>query len=397
MAVVGSSVAGWRAAQELREQGFDGRLVIIGAESHRPYDRPPLSKEFLVGELQPAELALGSEQEEAELAAEWRLGTTAVRLDPRRGAVVLSDGTEVRADGVVVATGSTRLTVPGAEEAPGCHLLRSVDDALALRGEVRAGARVVVVGGGLIGGEIASACRSLGAHVTLIDGQHVPLARTLGLELAPLCLEMHEENGVRVRCGTPATRVITDGSPVTGVELADGRVVPADAVVVEVGAEPTTRWLRGSGLKLRDGVVTNSGCVTALPNVVAVGDVARYLPPHRSHSIRSDHWSTAMNQPPVAVRNLLAGSTVEHYTGIPHFWSQQYGATLQYAGYGGPKDQITVVEGSLAARRFVATYQRQGRTVGVFALNMPKQFAVHRRRLVAAFTAAEPVGARSRP
>ena len=191
--------------------------------------------------------------------------------------------------------------------------------------------------------------------------------------------------------------MITDGSPVTGVELADGRVVPADAVVVEVGAEPTTRWLRGSGLKLRDGVVTNSGCVTALPNVVAVGDVARYLPPHRSHSIRSDHWSTAMNQPPVAVRNLLAGSTVEHYTGIPHFWSQQYGATLQYAGYGGPKDQITVVEGSLAARRFVATYQRQGRTVGVFALNMPKQFAVHRRRLVAAFTAAEPVGARSRP
>jgi 3-phenylpropionate/trans-cinnamate dioxygenase ferredoxin reductase subunit len=387
VAVVGSSVAGWRAAQELREQGFDGRLVIIGAEAHRPYDRPPLSKEFLAGTLQPEELALGSEQEETDLAAEWRLGTPAVRLDPRRGAVVLADGSEVRADGVVLATGSTRLSLPGTGESPGSHLLRTIDDALALRSEIRAGARVVVVGGGLIGAEIASTCRSLGADVTLVDAQHLPLARTLGIELAPLCVAEHEDHGVRVRCGTPAARVLAEDGG-TGVELADGRVIPADSVVVEVGAEPSTRWLRGSGLKLRDGVVTDSGCVTSLPNVVAVGDVARYQPVHRPHTVRSDHWSTAMNQPPVAVRNLLAGRTVAAYTGVPHFWSRQYGSTLQFAGYAGPKDKITVVDGSLKARRFVATYQRGGRAIAVFAMNSPKQFAVHRRRLVTALANA---------
>ncbi|MER7015694.1 FAD-dependent oxidoreductase [Saccharopolyspora sp. NPDC000359] len=385
VAVVGASVAGWRAAQELREQGFDGRLVIIGAEPHRPYDRPPLSKEFLAGALQPEELALGSEQEEADLAADWRLGTAAVRLDTRRGAVVLADGSEVRADGVVLATGSARLSLPGTDEAPGCHRLRTVDDALALRADIRAGARVVVVGGGLIGTEIASSCRALGAQVTLVDAQHLPLARTLGIELAPLYFAQHEDHGVRVRCGTPARRVLVEDR-VTGVELADGRVLPADAVVVEVGAEPATRWLRGSGLKLRDGVVTDSGCVTALPNVVAVGDIARYQPPHRQRTVRSDHWSTAMNQPPVAVRNLLAGSTVATYTGVPHFWSRQYGSTLQFAGYAGPKDRITVVEGSLASRRFVATYHRGGRQVAVLAMNSPKRFATHRRRLVTALT-----------
>lgn len=389
MVVVGSSVAGWRAAQELREQGFDGRLVIVGAEPHRPYDRPPLSKELLAGKLQPEELALGNEQEEADLAAEWRLGVPAARLDSRRGTVVLADGSEVRADGVVLATGSTRRSLPGSAEAAGSHRLRTVDDAMALRGEVRAGARVVVVGGGLIGTEIASTCRSLGAEVTLVDAQHLPLARTLGIELAPLCFAQHEDHGVRVRCGTPAQRVLADDR-VTGVELADGRVIPADVVVVEVGAEPATRWLRGSGLKLRDGVVTDSGCVTALPNVVAVGDVARYQPSHRSHTVRSDHWSTAMNQPPVAVRNLLAGRTAAAYTGVPHFWSQQYGSTLQFAGYAGPKDRITVVDGSLKARRFVATYQRGGRTIAVFAMNSPKQFATHRRRLITALTSPAP-------
>ncbi|WP_093261254.1 NAD(P)/FAD-dependent oxidoreductase [Saccharopolyspora shandongensis] len=392
--VVGSSVAGWRAAQELREQGFDGRLVIVGAEPHRPYDRPPLSKEFLAGKLQPEELALGSEQEEADLAAEWRLGVPAARLDTRRGAVVLADGSELRADGVVLATGSARRSLPGGAEAAGIHRLRTVDDALALRREIHAGARVVVVGGGLIGTEIASTCRSLGAAVTLVDAQHLPLARTLGIELAPLCFAQHEDHGVRVRCGTPAQRVLADDR-VTGVELADGRVIPADVVVVEVGAEPATRWLRGSGLKLRDGVVTDSGCVTALPNVVAVGDIARYQPAHRSHTVRSDHWSTAMNQPPVAVRNLLAGHTAAAFTGVPHFWSQQYGSTLQFAGYAGPKDRITVVDGSLKARRFVATYQRGGRTIAVFAMNSPKQFATHRRRLITALTNPGPAASRA--
>ncbi|MBE9373246.1 FAD-dependent oxidoreductase [Saccharopolyspora sp. HNM0983] len=390
VAVVGSSVAGWRAAQELREQGFAGRLVIIGQERHRPYDRPPLSKEFLAGRVAPEDLFLASEQEEADLQADWLLGETAVRLDPRRGAVGLTGGREVRADGVVLATGARDVALPGAAGAPGAHSLRTLDDAAALRAEVGADARVVVVGGGVLGTEIAATCRLLGARVTLVDTQHVPLSRTLGVELAGLCLAMHEDFGVRVRCGTPATRVLS-GDRVTGVELADGRVLPADAVVVAAGSTPATDWLRGSGLKLRDGVLTDSGCRTGLPNVVAVGDIARYRPVHgaqppRGHTVRSDHWSTAMNQPPVAVRNLLTGHRAHDYPGMPHFWSRQFGCTLQFAGYAGPKDRVRIVDGSTRARRFVAYYERSGRQVAVFAMNSPKQFAAHRRRLVSALS-----------
>ena len=386
--VVGAALAGWRAAQELREQGFDGRLVLVGAEGHRPYDRPPLSKEFLAGGLDPAELALGTPQEESALDAEWRLGTSAVRLDSRAGAVVLDDGSSVQADGVVVATGAARATLPG----PGGHLMHTVDAAVALRDEVRAGARVVVVGGGLIGSEVASSCRALGAQVTVVDAQHLPLARTFGIELAPLWVALHEDHGVRVRCGTPATRVLGD-SRVTGVELADGRVVPADTVVLDIGTSPATDWLRGSGVRLRDGVLTDSGCVTRLPNVVAVGDVARHQSPHRNQSVRDGHWSAAANQPQVAVHNLLAGRTAERYSGLPQLWSRQHGSTLQFAGFAGPKDKIHVVDGSPDARRFVATYHRAGRMVAVFAMNSPRQFAAYRRRLVAALTPAL-VGAR---
>lgn len=385
VAIVGASLSGWRAAQELREQGFDGRLVLIGAETRRPYDRPALSKEFLSDELDPDELMLGSDQEERDLGIEWCLGRTATGLDTRSGAVTLADGSTVRADGVVIATGSTRETIAGVPRTPGSYLLHTLDDALALRAELRAGARVVVVGGGLIGAEVASTCRSLGTQVTVVDNQHMPLVRTLGIEIAPICVALHEDNGVRTRCGTPAARVLARDR-VTGVELVDGRVVPADVVVVGVGAQPATAWLRGSGVKLRDGVLTDAGCVTRLPNVVAVGDVARYHSVHRGRTVRFDHWPTAVNQPPVAVRNLLAGRTVQHYTGMPHFWSQQHGCTLQFAGYAGPKDKIDILEGSTGARKFVAAYRRNGRLVAVFAMNSPKQFAVYRRRLAAALT-----------
>lgn len=167
VAVVGTSIAGWRAAQELREQGFDGRVVLIGAERHRPYDRPALSKDFLSDGLEPEELTLASEQEETALSAEWRLGTSAVRLRPRQGLVALSDGTTLATDGVVLATGSTQSTLPGHGPVSGVHYLRTLDDALALRAEIQSGARVVVVGAGLIGSEIAATCRALGARVTL--------------------------------------------------------------------------------------------------------------------------------------------------------------------------------------------------------------------------------------
>lgn len=380
VAVVGASLSGWRAAQELREQGFDGRLVIIGSENRRPYDRPALSKEFLAGQVETSDLALGTEQEESELEAQWWLGQPAARLDPRGKAVVLADGTTVRADQVVIATGGARATIPGTGLIPGSHLLHTLDDAIALRSELRPGARVVIVGGGLIGSEVAATARGLGARVTLVDGHHLPLARTLGIEIAALCAAVHEDHGVRTRFGTPASRVL-GSQRVTGVELTDGRVLRADVVVAGVGAHPATEWLRGSGVKVRDGVLTDAGCVTNLPDVVAVGDSVRYHCVHRGHKLRFDHWSHAMNQPPVAVRNLLARRTITSFTAVPHFWSQQYGSTMQFAGYGGPKDKVEIVDGSPDARKFVATFRRGGKMMAVFAMNSPKQFAYYRRRL----------------
>lgn len=395
--IVGASLSGWRAAQELREQGFDGRLVIVGDEQDGPYDRPQLSKEFLTGQWEPEELALGNAAEYAELEAEWLLGSRATQLNPRAGTVGLQDGSQVRTDGVVIATGCTRARIPGSGELPGSHVLYTLDDANALRAEVRSGARVVVVGGGLAGAEVASACQELKARTTVVDTRHIPLVPTFGIELAPLCFDLHEDHGVRTRCGTAATRVLgTD--QVTGVELADGRVLAADVVVTAVGASPATGWLRGSGLRVRDGVLTNSGLVTQLPNVVAVGDVARYHCVYRGRRVRFDHWSAAMNQPPVAVRNLLAGQTVEQYTGVPHLWSEQYGSTLQFAGYVRPKDRVEVVEGEAGAHRFLATYHRRNQLIGVFAMNMPKQFATYRRRLANALgqIASRPPATRAR-
>jgi 3-phenylpropionate/trans-cinnamate dioxygenase ferredoxin reductase subunit len=366
-------------AQELREQGYDGRLVLIGSEHRGPYDRPPLSKEFLSHLMDVDELSLAGETEAAEVGAQWRLGQTAIRLNPRFGTVSLADGTEVHADAVVVATGATRATIPGAR-LPGCHVLHTVDDALALRAQLRPGARVVVVGDGLAGAEVAATCRSLGTTVTVVDSQHMPWARTLGIDLAPLCLALHEDHGVRVHCGTPARRVLGD-KQATGVELVDGRVVPADVVVLGVGAHPATQWLRGSGLRVRDGVLTDAGLMTRLPNVVAVGDAARYQSIHSGRMVRFDHWSAAMNQPPIAVRNLLAGRTVDEYRDVPHFWSVQYGSTLQFAGYAGPRDKVEIVAGSARARKFVAAYRRSGRLVAVFAMNNPRLFATYRKRL----------------
>ncbi len=392
VAVVGASASGWRTAQELREQGFDGRLLMIGAEPHAPYDRPPLSKEFLSGKIEAEDLALGNELEQAALCADWWLGQSAVRLNTRTGTLTLADGAQVRTDGVIIATGAAPATVSGDSNLPGCHMLRTVDDAAALRQEVHPGSRVVVVGGGLTGAEAASTCRALGARVTIAETLHVPLARTLGIEVAPICTRLHDDHGVRTRYGTPVARVL-GREHVTGVELADGRVLPADVVVISVGVRPATGWLRGSGLGLRDGVVTDAGCITRLPNVAAVGDVARYYCVHRSSTTRLEYLSSAMGQPPVAVRNLLAGRTISRYTEIPQFASQLYGSTLQFAGYAGPKDKITIVEGSPDARRFVTTYRRAGRLVAVFAMNSPKQFARFRKQLANSF-APTPVPAK---
>lgn len=373
IAVVGAALAGWRAAQELRAQGFDGRIELIGEEPHRPYDRPPLSKAFLAGELTASDLALADESELAAVEATWHLGRRAVALVPGERAIDLDNGTRCRADGVVIATGASPRTL---FDLPGVHTLRTLDDAVALRAALRPGARVVVVGAGFVGAEVASTCHALGLDVTVVEALEVPLAHVIGPELGKVCAALHTDHGIRLCCGAGVER-LHGTQHVTAVELADGTVIPADVVVVGIGARPNTDWLRGSGLEVSNGVSCDAGGVTGLRTVVAVGDVARY------RGQRFEHWTTALEQPATAVRNLLAGRTAAGFDAVPYFWSEQYGVRIQFAGRARPDDQMEIADGSPDDRRFVATFHRDGEPTGVLAMNSPKLFTRHRKRLAA--------------
>jgi 3-phenylpropionate/trans-cinnamate dioxygenase ferredoxin reductase component len=382
VAVVGSSLAGYSAAVALRANGFDGRLEMIGAERRLPYDRPPLSKEFLTGTPSVDSLALGDAEDIDALAAHWWLGRVATKLDTRRGGVWLADGTLVKADGVVIATGASPKMLPGAHSAAGVHLLRTVDDAEALRADLRIGSpRVAVVGGGFIGAEVASAAASIGLDVTVIEAAEVPLAAVLGERLGRLCTNLHSDNGVLVLTGTGVAGLSTRDGRVSGVELADGRHVPAEVVVIGIGVRPNTDWLAGSKIPVLDGVLCDVGCVTRNPSVVAVGDVARVRQPGQEHGVRSEHWTAASAQPGAAVRNLLAGRTVADATSVPYFWSDQYGVRIQFAGEAHPEDEVVIVEGSEEDRCLVANYVRAGHVVGVLSLNQPRAFARAKRGL----------------
>ncbi|MGI5471361.1 NAD(P)/FAD-dependent oxidoreductase [Streptomyces sp. CA-132043] len=375
--VIGASLAGLYAARALRSQGFEGRLTIVGDEHHRPYDRPPLSKDFLKGETGQEHLALADAEEVAELDAEWVLGTRAAGLGTDGRSVLLEGGRSLETDGVVIATGATPRRLPG-PELSGVHTLRTLDDAQALRDDLAGGpVRVVVIGGGFIGAEVASSCAALGHDVTVVEAAPLPLLPQLGEEMARICATLHGDHGVALATGTgvASLRGGPDGR-VTGVELANGRLVPADTVVVGIGVRPNTDWLAGSGIALDDGVVTDAGCVTALPHVVAVGDVARV------DGSRTEHWTSATEQAAVAAHNLLAGATLKAHRPVPYFWSDQYGVRIQFAGRRRPADTVRILEGSPDDRTFLAAYEREGRTTAVLALNRPRPFMKQRRELM---------------
>ncbi|MEU0454501.1 FAD-dependent oxidoreductase [Streptomyces sp. NPDC006129] len=377
--IVGASLAGVYAARELRAQGYDGRLVIVGDELHHPYDRPPLSKDFLTGRADETQLALTDAEETAELGAEWLLGVRARALDARGRTVLLDDGRTVSTDGVVIATGASARRLPG-DSLAGVHTLRTLDDALALREELSRGPRrVVVIGGGFIGAETASSCSSLGHSVTVVEAAPLPLVPQLGADMAAVCAALHRRGGVDLVTGTGVTG-LRGTATVTGVDLTDGRTLPADTVIVGIGAVPNTAWLVGSALALRDGVLCDDGCVTTLPQVVAVGDVA-CVGGHRA-----EHWTSATQQPRVAVTNLLAGHTVKTADAVPYFWSDQYGARIQFAGRRRDGDTVRIAEGELSDGApseggFLARYEHNGRTTAVLAVDRPRPFMRARREL----------------
>jgi NADPH-dependent 2,4-dienoyl-CoA reductase/sulfur reductase-like enzyme len=384
VAVVGASLAGLRAAEELRARGFDGTITVVGDEIHPPYDRPPLSKQVLAGDWQPERIALtvaaGGGLD--GLALDWRLGAVATALDLADRAVTLAGGERVPFDGLVVATGATPRRLPGTDHLAGVHTLRTLDDCLAVRAALDAGpGRVVVVGGGFIGAEVAATCRGRGLDVTLVEALPVPLGRVLGDEIGAVMADVHRDHGVDVRLGVGVAG-LDGGRRVERVRLADGSDVPADLVVVGIGVVPTTGWLEGSGLTLADGVVCDE-TVAAAPGVVAAGDVARWWSRRFGELVRVEHWDNAITMGAHAARRLLAGegepTEALAYDPVPWFWSDQYDRKIQLAGRSAGADEVRVVDGSTAERRFVALYRRGDRLTGVLAMNRPRPLLTYQR------------------
>jgi NADPH-dependent 2,4-dienoyl-CoA reductase/sulfur reductase-like enzyme len=378
--VVGASLAGLRAAQGLRREGFVGPLVLVGAERHLPYDRPPLSKQVLAGTWEPDQTTLSEQGALDDLGIDARLGHRAVSLDAAGRRVELDDGTSLAADGVVIATGATPRRIDADQ---GVMVLRTIEDSLALRervGAVGEGCRLVVIGAGFIGSEVASTCSNLGCEVTVIETLPVPLAPALGVVVGGAMGALHGRHGVALKTNTSIESVVRRPDGVTAVELTDGTTLAADVVVAGIGVVPEVSWLEGSGLTLENGVVCDAGLFAA-DGVVAAGDLARFT--LGGEPVRIEHWQMAADMGAAAAIGLLAGrAAAPAFVPVPYFWSDQYGEKIQVLGHPSPDDEVVVVDGTLE-ERFVALYRRGDALSAVAGLTRPRQLMSYRALLVA--------------
>jgi 3-phenylpropionate/trans-cinnamate dioxygenase ferredoxin reductase component len=377
--VVGASLAGLRTAQSLRSLGYEGRLTVVGEESHVPYDRPPLSKQVLSGEWQPEQAALAGDDELSKLGADLRLGVRATDLDIAGRTIGLHGGERLGFDALVVATGASPRELPGTPGLEGIHVLRTVDDCLSLRADLDRASRVVVVGAGFIGSEVAATARRKGLDVTVLEALPVPLSRGLGPVLGPVVAGIHTDHGVDLRCGAAVAGLEGEGR-VERVVLGDGSVVEADVVVVGIGVIPNTAWLEDSGLELRDGVVCDERLAAiGATGVWAAGDIARWHNPLFDEEMRIEHWTNAVEQA-LAVASGIVGEP-EPFAPVPYVWSDQYDSKIQVVGRPGPADEVEVPIGSFDDRRFVALCHRDGRLTGAVGLDEPRRVMRFKRLL----------------
>ena len=379
LVIVGASLAGHRAAQAARGAGFEGDLTVVGEEHHPPYTRPPLSKELLAGEHDVDRVHFPCDKFEAQ----WRLGVSAVRLDRGRRRVVLSDGDELAYDRLIVATGSRARSWPGSgAELEGVHVLRSLDDALALRAEFDRRPRVAIVGAGFIGCEVAQTARKQGLDVTLIDVADTPML-PLGPTLGQWCAELHRDNGVDLRLGTGVAALVGNGR-VEAVELSDGERIAADVVVVGLGAVPNTEWLAGSELTLNPGLECDA-TLTAVgdPDILGAGDIVSWPHPLAGgEALRIEHWTVAAEQGQLAGRNaLLPHAERKPYEAPPYFWSDQYDKKIQSLGLPGRAERLEVIETTPDGARVVYAGERDGRLVGIVAINAARRLGSYRMAL----------------
>lgn len=377
LVVVGASLAGLRAVEAARRAKFDGEIVLVGAEPHVPYDRPPLSKAFLSVDDPGEPLTFRTEESfRDELGVDLRLGAPATGLDVE--ARVLEVGADrIEYDELVVATGATPRPFPG-DELDGVTHLRSLEQAREVRAALDAEARVVVVGAGLIGSEIASAVRKRGRDVTVVEAASLPLSRSIGPDAGQVCADLHRAMGVDLRLDTPVDGLESSNGRVTGVRLGDGSVLPADLVVIAVGVAPSTEWLRGSGVKLheRDGGVITDARLLAAPHVWAAGDVL--------HD-RLENWTAAAAQGATAAKHALDPASASDWDDVPYFWSDWYDRKIQMVG-SSDADEVRVLDpggsGDDTGRGFLALYRRGDRLVGALSIDRPREIMKYRRHVL---------------
>jgi NADPH-dependent 2,4-dienoyl-CoA reductase/sulfur reductase-like enzyme len=387
--VVGASLAGLRACETLRTDGFAGRITLVGAESEMPYDRPPLSKKFLAGEWEADRIRLRKADDVADLRLDLRLGVRATRLDAEARSVAIDEGAELHADGVIVATGAAPRRLPGQPDLDGVVTLRALADSRDLRSRLAGGtARLSVIGAGFIGLEVAATARQLGCEVTVLEGAPAPMIRGLGAVMGADVATVHTRHGIDLRCGVEVAG-IDGGDRVTGVRLGDGTVVPADVVLVGIGVAPSTEWLAGSGLTLADGIVCDDSLWTGVDGVYAAGDCARWhnhvFDPHDDAEMRVEHWTNAAEQGAAAARNLLAVANGEEpvpYESVPFFWSDQFESRVQFVGRAHGDDEVHVFAGAPGGP-LAALYGHRGRLRGVLGVSMPKMVMPFRALIAA--------------
>ncbi|HEY5051467.1 MAG TPA: FAD-dependent oxidoreductase [Acidothermaceae bacterium] len=368
--IVGAGLAGAKAAEALRSQGFDGRLILLGAEHHTPYERPPLSKDYLTGKAPREKVFVHAHRWYADHDVELRSGQFVTDLDRATRGVGLADGSVVSYDKLLLTTGASprELGVPGAD-ARGVHYLRTLDDSDVLRGTLATASRLVVIGAGWIGLEVTAAARLVGVEVTVVETAALPLLRVLGPEVAQVFANLHREHGVEFRFDASLAEIVTDNGQATGVRLNDGTTIEADAVLVAVGATPNVQLGEAAGLRVDNGIVVDAALRTSDPNIFAAGDVANAFHPMYNRHIRVEHWANARQQPKAAATSMLGNDA--SYDELPYFYTDQYDLGMEYVGFVEPDgyDQV-VFRGDVARREFIAFWLSNNRVVAGMNVNV---------------------------
>ena len=366
--IVGASLAGLRTAEALRMKGYEDPITLLGMEDHLPYDRPPLSKGVLTGSVSKDDTFFRQEEHFTDLGIDVKTGTRATSLDTSERVVHTTDGT-VRYDSIVIATGAAARRLPEANGLRGVHVIRTLENALAIRSDLQDQPRVVVVGAGFIGAEVASSARTMDLDVTIVEALPNPLARAVGVEVGQMCAELHTDAGTNLICGQGVAGLSGSGR-VEGVTLEDGATIPADIVIVGIGVTKNTDWLDDSGLDIANGVVCDGYMNAGHDGVFAVGDVAAWHNPLFGETMRVEHWTNAVEQALIVANNIASPHELRPYAGVPYFWSDQYGRRIQFLGRS-DADEVVIVDGSRENGKPVALYRKDDALRGALAIDDP--------------------------